>query len=625
VFADWTLAVRLLPLVDLTMARHSLIISLCITIFCLLAGREAKASSTVTLAWDAEASASGFVVSLGTQSGVYTTHIDVGNVTSEAVPNLADNTTYYFVVQAYDSQGNTSAPSTEVVGQTAPGTPPPTPSPTPLSIMCPIPTGSSSNGGPVGVSFSDPTTSGGTAPVTTSCSPSSGSSFGVGTTSLTCTATDAASATAVCTSSVIVTGPAAPTPVSIPTPTPVSPPTPIPLPQSSPAVVSNTNSSGGSSSPASSGPPTYQMAPPPGAFGFSSHGYYRPDGGWQETPLVGGSTTPASNGAAPASRGSWSGTPTYGVPPPPGAFGFSSHGYYRPDGGWQETSMIGGGVPAPTQVASGGPTPSYQMAPPPGSFGFNSHGYYRPDGGWQETPMMGTASVSQRATAAAAGAPLSSASSATPVAVTVSNAQGYYRPDGGWQQVAPLTAPSASSNGSSPSATGTGSSVFRAAPSMSGQAVTSPAPIGPSPAAPAQGPAATSIGVLATTVSLASAAATPTLTNASPGTGTILVVSAPTSVAPAPWASNDPSPADGATGLSPSVTATWTADGNAVSFDVYFGKVSNPPLLTQGLTRPTIAFRSLAGNTTYYWRVVAKNANGETTSETWSFKTGAPQ
>jgi hypothetical protein len=608
VFADLKLAVRLLPLVDLTMARHRLFISLCITTFCLLAGREANASSTVTLAWDAEASASGFVVSLGTQSGVYTTHIDVGNVTSEAVPNLADNTTYYFVVQAYDSQGNTSAPSTEVVGQTAPGTPPPTQSPTPLSIMCPIPTGSSSNGGPVGVSFSDPTTSGGTAPVTTSCSPSSGSSFSVGTTLLTCTATDAASATAVCTSSVIVTGPAAPTPVSIPTPTPVSPPTPIPLPQPSPAVVSNANSSGGSSSPASSGPPTYQMAPPPGAFGFSSHGYYRPDGGWQETPLVGGSTTPASNGAAPASRGSWSGTPTYGVPPPPGAFGFSSHGYYRPDGGWQETSMVGGGATSPTPAASGGSTPSYQMAPPPGSFGFSSHGYYRPDGGWQETPVVGTASVSPRATAAASSAPLSSASSATPATVTASNAQGYYRPDGGWQQVASLPALPVSSNGSSASGTGTGSSVST-----------------PSPASATPAPAPSPIAMPATTVALASAAATPTLTNASPGTGTILVVSAPTSVAPAPWASNDPSPADGATGLSPSVTATWTADGNAVSFDVYFGKVSNPPLLTQGLTRPTIAFRSLAGNTTYYWRVVAKNANGETTSETWSFKTGAPQ
>ena len=73
-----------------------------------------------------------------------------------------------------------------------------------------------------------PTVSGGVAPVSTSCSPASGSLFSVGTTSFTCTAIDAAQQKASCFSTVVVLAPSqpAPTPEPAPEPTPTVQPVP---------------------------------------------------------------------------------------------------------------------------------------------------------------------------------------------------------------------------------------------------------------------------------------------------------------------------------------------------------------------------------------------------------------
>jgi hypothetical protein len=87
----------------------------CASILC---GGTVVHAATLTLAWDPDgAGATGYILSYGTQSGVYTQHINVGNQTQYAVTGLADGTTYYFVVQAYNAVG-TSDPSVEVVGQT---------------------------------------------------------------------------------------------------------------------------------------------------------------------------------------------------------------------------------------------------------------------------------------------------------------------------------------------------------------------------------------------------------------------------------------------------------------------------------------------------------------------------
>src|SRR5450631_3548271 len=80
-------------------------------------------ASTVTALWNAntESDIAGYKLSYGTTSGVYTTTIDVGNVTSYVVPVLGGQT-YYFVVQAYDTGGLLSAYSTEVPFTVAPAT-----------------------------------------------------------------------------------------------------------------------------------------------------------------------------------------------------------------------------------------------------------------------------------------------------------------------------------------------------------------------------------------------------------------------------------------------------------------------------------------------------------------------
>lgn len=93
-------------------------------------------------------------------------------------------------------------------GSNTPTTPTPQP-PTPaaLSITCPAAvTAASVDGGPVAVTFAAPTTVGGTAPVTTNCTPASGTSFSVGVTTSSCTAKDAASTpqTASCSVSISV-------------------------------------------------------------------------------------------------------------------------------------------------------------------------------------------------------------------------------------------------------------------------------------------------------------------------------------------------------------------------------------------------------------------------------------
>ena len=86
-------------------------------------------------------------------------------------------------------------------GSTAPTTGP--------SITCPLapPPVESLDGSAQAVSFSAPTVTGGQAPLNTTCLPTSGSAFTVGTTTVNCTTSDAQSRTASCTFPVIVQPP----------------------------------------------------------------------------------------------------------------------------------------------------------------------------------------------------------------------------------------------------------------------------------------------------------------------------------------------------------------------------------------------------------------------------------
>jgi N-acetyl-beta-hexosaminidase len=93
----------------------------------------------------------------------------------------------------------------------------------------------------------------------------------------------------------------------------------------------------------------------------------------------------------------------------------------------------------------------------------------------------------------------------------------------------------------------------------------------------------------------------------------------------APTAPTNPSPADGATDLPRSLTLSWAAStvtcGGPVTYDLYIGLSSDPPLVRTGLTNPSQFVSDLEQGALYYWKVVAK-ANGQSTGgEMWTFTT----
>ena len=96
-----------------------------------------------------------------------------------------------------------------------------------------------------------------------------------------------------------------------------------------------------------------------------------------------------------------------------------------------------------------------------------------------------------------------------------------------------------------------------------------------------------------------------------------------TLVCATPGTPSSPSPSSGATGVSTSPTLSWAATSNTDSYDIYWGTSSNPPYV--GNTTSTSYLPSgLSYSTTYYWKIVAKNNCGNSTSgPLWSFTTGA--
>ena len=88
---------------------------------------------------------------------------------------------------------------------------------------------------------------------------------------------------------------------------------------------------------------------------------------------------------------------------------------------------------------------------------------------------------------------------------------------------------------------------------------------------------------------------------------------------------SNPNPANGATGVDVDITLSWSCsdpDGDALTYDIYFGTSSNPPLVKSNHTSTTYNLGTLDYGTTYYWKVVAKDSKGGTTSSpVWSFTT----
>jgi hypothetical protein len=96
----------------------------------------------------------------------------------------------------------------------------------------------------------------------------------------------------------------------------------------------------------------------------------------------------------------------------------------------------------------------------------------------------------------------------------------------------------------------------------------------------------------------------------------------------APEIGTSPTPANGATEQPLDVDLSWSCtdpENDPLTFDVYFGNTSTPPLVSSDQTSLTYQASSLDSNTTYYWRVVASDDHDNTAqSPVWSFTTVAP-
>jgi hypothetical protein len=104
-------------------------------LLCLAAEAFAAATGSVGFSWNAnaETNIAGYRLQYGTTSGVYPNSLDVGKVTTATATGLNPGDTYYFVVVAYNTAGQTSPPSAQV-SYTVPGTPNTAPSATAGSL-----------------------------------------------------------------------------------------------------------------------------------------------------------------------------------------------------------------------------------------------------------------------------------------------------------------------------------------------------------------------------------------------------------------------------------------------------------------------------------------------------------
>ena len=64
-----------------------------------------------------------------------------------------------------------------------------------------------------------------------------------------------------------------------------------------------------------------------------------------------------------------------------------------------------------------------------------------------------------------------------------------------------------------------------------------------------------------------------------------------------------------------SVSLSWkgaSTDNNIIGYDVYFGTTTTPALLKNNVTDMFLNYVSITSGTTYYWKVVTRDANGNT-------------
>ena len=96
---------------------------------------------------------------------------------------------------------------------------------------------------------------------------------------------------------------------------------------------------------------------------------------------------------------------------------------------------------------------------------------------------------------------------------------------------------------------------------------------------------------------------------------------------PLPSTAITPNPTDAASdvcysGTGAVTSVSWAAVSGATSYDVYFGAGSLPGTVTSNVLTNSYTTGTLLANTTYYWKVVPKNAcGGATGASIWTFTT----
>ena len=92
-----------------------------------------------------------------------------------------------------------------------------------------------------------------------------------------------------------------------------------------------------------------------------------------------------------------------------------------------------------------------------------------------------------------------------------------------------------------------------------------------------------------------------------------------------PYIPSDPFPSNGATDQPTDVDLSWTGgdpDGDPVTYDLYLGTKSSPPLVASGLVQTSYDPGFLNYDTEYYWRIVSiDNEGGEAHGPIWTFWT----
>ena len=91
---------------------------------------------------------------------------------------------------------------------------------------------------------------------------------------------------------------------------------------------------------------------------------------------------------------------------------------------------------------------------------------------------------------------------------------------------------------------------------------------------------------------------------------------------------SNPNPSHNATNVSINTDLSWECsdpNGDPLTYDIYFGTSSNPPIVNNGQSGTTYDLGTLEEETTYYWKIVAHdNHSNSTTGNIWIFTTIGP-